>query len=103
MRKRVLIILFTLLLAGCVYKVDIQQGNIITPMQLGQLYQGMTTEQVLQLLGAPILVDPFRSDDLVYVYTFQPGHGKFSEKQLLLTFSGDRLIQKQFFVFNNPG
>ena len=42
-----------LLASGCVYKMNIQQGNYLVAESVSQLKEGMTRSQVRFLLGTP--------------------------------------------------
>ena len=62
-------------LAGCsfpgVYKVDIQQGNVVTQDMIDQLRPGMTRKQVRFIMGNPLITDTFhanRWDYLPYMF-----------------------------------
>jgi outer membrane protein assembly factor BamE len=64
-----LIPVFALLIAGCTYvplltpyKMDIQQGNVVTQAMVARLERGMSRSQVRFTLGTPLVVDPFRAD-----------------------------------------
>lgn len=49
---------FTVLLSGCfpwVYKLDVQQGNLVKPEMLSKLEPGMTKRQVRYIMGTPVL------------------------------------------------
>jgi len=80
-----------------VYKIDIQQGNIITQEMIDQLRPGMTKRQVIFVMGTPLVRDPFNQDRWDYVYSYQPGGGirgqervtMFFENDLLTHFTGD--------------
>jgi len=56
------------LLGGCLYKLEVQQGNIIEADSIERLAVGMTTRQVIFLLGDPILVNQYNPDVWHYVY-----------------------------------
>ncbi len=78
-------------LTGCgslirVHRLDVQQGNVITDGMLSRLHKGMSQQQVLNIFGQPVLNSLFIDNQLVYVYTWQPGYGKLSEKRLTITF-----------------
>ncbi len=66
-------------LSGChllhlgVYKIDLQQGNVVDQKQLKELHIGMTPSQVRFVLGSPLLADPFHPDRWDYIYTYRPG------------------------------
>lgn len=80
-----------------VYKIDIQQGNIITQEMIDELRPGMTKRQVIFVMGTPLVRDPFDQDRWDYVYSYQPGGGirgqekvtMYFEDDLLTHFSGD--------------
>ncbi len=77
-----------------VYRIDIQQGNLITQDMVNQLRPGMTKAQVQFILGAPLLTDPFHAQRCDYVYLYDPGtHGrrKTTEQHLTLLFDGDKV------------
>ena len=39
------------------YKIDIQQGNVLTQEMVSQLKPGLTKDQVRFILGTPVLMD----------------------------------------------
>jgi len=90
-----------LLITGCkevpilpgltTYRIDIQQGNVITQDMVEKLRPGMTRQQVRFALGTPPVVDPFRQDRWDYVY-YKSERGIVSEhRRLILFFDGDLL------------
>ena len=84
-------------LAGCsfpgVYKIDIQQGNVVTQDMIDQLKPGMTRRQVRFIMGTALISDPFHPDRLDYVYTLQPGGGQRQQEHASILFnSNDQLI-----------
>lgn len=83
--------------AGCsfpgVYKLDIQQGNIITQNMIDQLRPGMTSRQVRFIMGTPITTDVFSPQRWDYIYSIQPGGGRRYQEQISLFFDeNDQLI-----------
>lgn len=66
-----------LALAGCsfpgVYKIDIQQGNVVTQDMIDQLRPGMTRRQVRFIMGNPLIQDTFNTNRWDYLYSLQPG------------------------------
>ena len=81
-------------LGGCaLYKIDVAQGNLITPEMKQQLQVGMTQRQVRFLLGSPMVQDAFHPERWDYVYLLRKGNGDTAQEHLRLTFSGDRLSQ----------
>jgi outer membrane protein assembly factor BamE len=59
------------LLAGCmlVYKIDVQQGNLVTQDLVDKLKPGMTKAEVKGLLGTPLLNDVFHANDWDYYFS----------------------------------
>ena len=56
--------------SGCVYKMNIQQGNYLVADSVSQLKEGMTRSQVRFLLGTPMVPDAFDDDRWDYYYFF---------------------------------
>lgn len=81
------------LTAGCVYRIDVPQGNIITPEMKQSLKTGMTKRQVRYVMGTPMIQDPFHSDRWDYVYRLRDGKGKITEEKLTVTFANDRAVK----------
>ncbi|OHC30936.1 MAG: hypothetical protein A2Y50_03660 [Pseudomonadales bacterium RIFCSPLOWO2_12_59_9] len=84
-------------LAGCsfpgVYKLDIQQGNVVTQDMIDQLKPGMTRRQVRFIMGNALISDTFHPNRLDYIYTLQPGGGQRQQEHASILFSdNDQLI-----------
>ncbi len=73
------------------YRIDIQQGNVITQDMANQLRPGMTRDQVRFVMGEPLLRDTFDSDRWDYIYSFQPGGDVRTQQSLSLFFTDDKL------------
>lgn len=101
MRKLLIypLVIASLLLAGCsgnipgVYKLDVQQGNVLTQESVAKLRPGMTKRQVNFLLGTPLIVDVFHNDRWDYLFSFQPGGGDRVQRRVSLHFKDDRLVK----------
>lgn len=79
---------------GCVYRMDIQQGNLLDAEQVEQVEVGMTRSQVRFLLGTPMVIDSFNADRWDYVYTLRRGHSrKVSKHHLVVWFEGDTVAR----------
>lgn len=69
----VLATLVTLFISACanfgVYRIDIQQGNLITQEQLAKVKPGMSRLDVRNLLGTPLLQDVFNTNRWDYNYS----------------------------------
>ncbi len=75
-----------------VYKIDIDQGNVIDQLMINQLRPNMTKRQVIYVLGSPLLIDPFTTNRWDYIYSQQPGHEDRVQERVALFFSGDNLV-----------
>ena len=79
-------------LTGCIYRMDIPQGNRIDPALIEQLEIGMSRNQVEFLLGTPSIVDLHHPDKWHYVFYFKTGDdGQIEKSVMTLTFTGELL------------
>ena len=84
------LILLAVLCAGCVYRPDIQQGNLLTVEDVNQVTAGMTRSQVRYLLGTPMVSDPFAPQRWDYVYRMQYGRDRHVDTaHFVVRFDGD--------------
>jgi len=74
-----------------VYRLPIDQGNVITQEMVDQLKPGMSRSQVQFIMGTPLLVDTFRDDRWDYLYTLRDRDGHYTRQRLSLFFEGGRL------------
>ena len=85
-----------LALAGCsfpgVYKIDVQQGNVVTQDMIDQLRPGMTRSQVRFIMGNPLLTDTFHANRWDYLYSIQPGGGKRLQERVSVIFDGNEQL-----------
>ncbi|CAD5106375.1 outer membrane protein assembly factor BamE [Zestomonas carbonaria] len=84
-------------LAGCsfpgVYKIDIQQGNVVTQDMIDQLKPGMTRRQVRFIMGNPLVTDTFHANRWDYLYSIQPGGGQRQQERMSVIFNdSDQLV-----------
>lgn len=91
MKKLLSLFAMVIVLSACVHKMDIEQGNVITPEMAGKLHKGMTETQVKEIMGSPMLMNTFNDHRIDYVYTLKVGHGTMSEKYITLIFRNNRL------------
>ena len=68
------------------YKIDVQQGNVLTQEMVTQLRPGLSKDQVRFILGTPMLVDMFHADRWDYVYRLQKGGSGEIEMRKFSTF-----------------
>lgn len=87
-------LLLALLATGCVYRMDIQQGNLLDVEQVDQVEVGMTRSQVRFLLGTPMVIDSFNADRWDYVYSLRRGHSRqVTRRHLVVWFDGDTVTR----------
>lgn len=90
-------LLALLLLSGCslfpsiIYRIDVQQGNVITQEMIDALKPDMTKSQVRFVLGTPLIVDTFRNNRWDYVYLLQEKGELIEKKKITIFFKDDRL------------
>lgn len=89
----------TLSLSACsgigfpgVYKIFVEQGNIVTAEMVEELKPDMTRRQVQFVLGTPIVEDTFNSNRWDYIYLLRIGEDVTKESRLKVIFDGDRLV-----------
>lgn len=76
------------------YRMEIQQGNMVDQEMVSKLTPGMTREQVRFILGTPLVVDPFRVDRWDYVFLRQPENKQEVEKRrVVVYFENNRLTR----------
>jgi outer membrane protein assembly factor BamE len=78
--------------SGCVYRMNIQQGNFLEARTVNQLQPGMTRSQVRYLLGTPMVPDAFDKERWDYLYYFKKGRlHKPEERHLIVYFKEDKV------------
>lgn len=73
------------------YRIDIQQGNVITQEMVDKLKPDMTKAQVRFVLGTPLIVDTFRDNRWDYFYMLHE-RGELIDKQKLTIFFEDERL-----------
>ena len=102
---RIKIIAISILLASCsgisipkvslfkMHKIEIQQGNLITPELREKVKVGMSAATVRSILGTPLITDPFHAQQWDYVHTLEKGGVRIERQRLTLYFEGERLAR----------
>lgn len=94
---RLAVLALVISLAACsfpgVYRIDVQQGNIIDYEDLGQLNPTMTRDDVHELLGTPITGNSFNPDREHYVYTFQEGGGEIRKQRVTVIYEDNQYLR----------
>jgi len=83
-----------ILSSGCVYKMNIQQGNYLVADSVNQLKEGMTRSQVRFLLGTPMVPDAFDESRWDYYYFFSSRKYKEPLKRRLTVYFADEKVQR---------
>lgn len=78
------------------YKIDVQQGHIVTQAMINQLEVGMSARKVKFIMGAPLLSDIFHQQQWDYFYRLQVSDGVCKQRHITLFFDeADRLTAIQ--------
>jgi len=89
---RQLLLVSVLFLSSCVYTLDIQQGNILGQKDIDKLRPELTKNQVVFVLGNPVVDDSFADDKWVYLYTYKSRNDLQNKtKKLTLYFTDEKL------------
>ncbi len=91
MTRLLITILSTLLIWGCAYKVEIQQGNSITTTKVDQLEIGMDRTKIKAIMGTPMLADPFHADRWDYLFTLRSDDRSYPSHRITLYFEDGKL------------
>ena len=93
-RLRKLLLLSALALAGCVYRIDIQQGNLVDQEDIDQVEVGMSRSAVQFLLGTPMVADSFHQERWDYPYYLKRGRSRDIERRwFIVYFEGDQVVR----------
>jgi outer membrane protein assembly factor BamE len=71
------------------YRIDIVQGNAITKEQAAALKPGLTRLQVRDLLGTPLIADPFHAARWDYIFTLRRPGAALQRRSVVVAFDGD--------------
>jgi len=76
-----------------VYKINVEQGNIIDQQKVDKLKIGMSRRQVRFILGTPLVEDSFNLDRWDYRHTIRNGKNSLLDERLTVYFEGDKLAR----------
>lgn len=98
--KNLLVILTaTIMLSACadwIFRIDIPQGNFLDEKDVQKLRIAMTKEQVVYVLGKPVLEDSFDHDTWYYLYQMKRGmkqRGEDFRKELTIIFVDGKITE----------
>ncbi|MCK5901664.1 MAG: outer membrane protein assembly factor BamE [Cocleimonas sp.] len=90
--KKLILLIAIIVLSGCSnYKLEVQQGNVVTEDAISMLQQGMSKQTVQSILGTPLLHDSFDTDRWDYLFYHNKKHQKKTSKDLTLFFQNNQL------------
>ncbi len=91
-------VLISFCLSGCgsfsfpgVFKIDVAQGNVVTQEMVDLLKPGLEKQQVLYVMGSPLVEDLFNANRWDYIYYFRPGGKDEKKYHVALFFEGEIL------------
>ena len=73
------------------YRVEVVQGNVVTREQVALVKPGQTRAQVRDVLGSPLLADPFHANRWDYVFTIRRQGAEPQSRRIVVLFDGDQL------------
>jgi len=73
------------------YRPDVQQGNFVSQEMLDQVKVGQTRDQIMFILGTPLLQDLFHKDRWEYPFYLARGNGELTTSRVTLYFKDDKL------------
>ena len=93
---RQFLICLVVFLSSCVYILDIQQGNILDQKDIDKLRLDLTKNQVVFVLGNPVVDDSFSDDKWIYLYSYQSRNDSQTRtKKLTLYFVDEKLVSAE--------
>jgi outer membrane protein assembly factor BamE len=73
------------------YKLDVQQGNVVTSKMLLQLRPGMTKSQVRFIMGTALIQDSFHGNRWDYMYQLREKGKIVEQRRVILDFENELL------------
>ena len=77
------------------YRPMLSQGNMINENTVSQLKIGMSRQEVIQLMGSPLVETPLSSNHWNYVYSLREKNKVIKQKRLILIFDKNYLMRIQ--------
>lgn len=71
------------------YRIDIVQGNAITKEQAALLKPGLSRLQVRDILGTPLVADPFHAARWDYIFSLRRPGAELQRRSVVIHFEGD--------------
>jgi outer membrane protein assembly factor BamE len=99
MRTQLILVAVSFLLASCgvnswlssfsPYKMEIRQGNLVTPEMRERLRVGMSRQQVSTALGSPLVADVYHANRWDYIYRYEEKGRLVEQRRLTVYFDGN--------------
>ena len=90
--RTLFLIVASLATTACVFRIDIQQGNLLEDADVARIEVGMTRSQVQFVLGTPMIADSFHRDRWDYAYYLTRGRSKDVDRRwVVVYFENDRV------------
>ena len=93
-RLSLLLALGLTVLSGCVYRMAIQQGNMIDEDAIDQIEIGMSRSAVEFLLGTPMVADSFHAGRWDYPYYLRIGRSDEIERRWVVVYFDDDVVSR---------
>src|ERR1017187_8606184 len=86
------------------YRIEIQQGNFVSPEMVSQLKPGMSKDQVRFILGTALITDSFHADRWDYVFRREKARStELEQRKLAVFFENGKLTRIEGDVTPAPG
>ena len=94
-------------ISGCVYRPDLQQGNLLNIENIDRVQIDMTKSQIKYLLGGPVIGTPYEENRWDYIYYYKTRMGPESDGStqrywLVIFFENDRVARIEKDVMSKP-
>lgn len=92
--RAIVLTLGFLSLTACVYRMDIQQGNLLEEDAVNQVEVGMSRSAVQFLLGTPMVADSFHQDRWDYPYYLRLGRSNDAVQTWIVVYFEDDQVAR---------
>ena len=75
------------------YRINIQQGNVVTEAMLSQLKPDLSKEQVIYIMGPPVIKNSFNDNRWNYIHVIVRGNDPEERTLITLFFKDEKLVR----------
>lgn len=81
--------------SGCIkpHRPALSQGNLLNAKEISKVKPGMTREQVIFLIGAPVMAQPFDTNRWDYIYVARRDYEKERKYIVSLFFKNNKVVK----------